>query len=437
MDPERAHEPNTRLAGARRAAGLSQRDLADAVHRLCCSRDDAAPAVDANYVSKLERGVIQRPQPRYREALREVLGATTDAELGFALYPRSPDYPKREEDEVRRIEFLTAAAGIGLGAVLGDPGRWSSSEVGRLGRADVDLVRGVTVASRALRSEHGGAACATGVAAQVDWATSLLDRPMAPGVRVELSGAVGAMASMAAWGAVDGGDEAAASRYHALALLCAEAAGDRGLRAEIRKDGGLAALYRSDPRSAFVAVERAAADAGHCPPVGQVLLVAARIRALAASGCAADAERLLHTVADDLAGFGHRPAPPGAFGSYFAEATGADLRYEVALAAVDLALAAPDHRAVAVTHVEPCLTNDGLSATRRARMAAQLARVHAVSGDEDRALVMTDRALDSADRVCSRLHAIDLRRLHSALGPMRSRESVERVTRLRALVGAA
>lgn len=46
-------------------------------------------AFNANYLGKLERGIIHWPKPEYRAALREVLGVSTDAELGF--FETEPD----------------------------------------------------------------------------------------------------------------------------------------------------------------------------------------------------------------------------------------------------------------------------------------------------------------------------------------------------------
>jgi hypothetical protein len=39
--------------------------------------------MDAHYVGRLERGIRRYPTADYREAFRAVLGAATDAELGF------------------------------------------------------------------------------------------------------------------------------------------------------------------------------------------------------------------------------------------------------------------------------------------------------------------------------------------------------------------
>jgi hypothetical protein len=46
-----------------------------------------AAAMDAAYIGKLERGEYRWPNHRYREALRAVLHAASDPDLGFAAPP--------------------------------------------------------------------------------------------------------------------------------------------------------------------------------------------------------------------------------------------------------------------------------------------------------------------------------------------------------------
>jgi hypothetical protein len=64
---------------------LSRREAAEAVNEWIYENTKTTTTLDANYLAKLERGVVRWPSARYRAGLRAVLGATTDAELGF--YP--------------------------------------------------------------------------------------------------------------------------------------------------------------------------------------------------------------------------------------------------------------------------------------------------------------------------------------------------------------
>ncbi len=64
---------------------MSRQELADAVNAYAYRRTGRRVAVDARYVGKLERGEHRWPYEHCRTALREVLGKSTDAELGFFI----------------------------------------------------------------------------------------------------------------------------------------------------------------------------------------------------------------------------------------------------------------------------------------------------------------------------------------------------------------
>lgn len=76
--------PNALLSNARVARGLTQQELAEAVGAAHWRLFDREAAIDANHVSKLERGVIARPNRRYRDAFRSALGVSADTDLGFS-----------------------------------------------------------------------------------------------------------------------------------------------------------------------------------------------------------------------------------------------------------------------------------------------------------------------------------------------------------------
>ncbi|MGH3938471.1 MAG: XRE family transcriptional regulator, partial [Pseudonocardiaceae bacterium] len=72
--------------------------------------------MDGNYIGKLEQGRIRWPQdPNRRAALRAVLKANTDAELGLRR-------PRRGRTMVRGVDrqhFLRAGLGASAGALTG------------------------------------------------------------------------------------------------------------------------------------------------------------------------------------------------------------------------------------------------------------------------------------------------------------------------------
>jgi len=57
--------------------------VAEEVARLVAAQTGRDLAIDGNYVSKLERGVITWPNRAYRRAFRTLFNVLSDAELGF------------------------------------------------------------------------------------------------------------------------------------------------------------------------------------------------------------------------------------------------------------------------------------------------------------------------------------------------------------------
>lgn len=86
-------KPNTRLRAARLAMQspsgsgrpLSRQELAELVNVELAARGIRYAALDAGHVGKYERGEHRWPQRAYRDGLRAVLGAASDAELGFYI----------------------------------------------------------------------------------------------------------------------------------------------------------------------------------------------------------------------------------------------------------------------------------------------------------------------------------------------------------------
>jgi hypothetical protein len=70
---------------------MSQQELAEAVTAYIQRTTGRDVALDRHYISRLERGVRGWPNADYRAGFRAVLGAETDAELGFVRTPRAAD----------------------------------------------------------------------------------------------------------------------------------------------------------------------------------------------------------------------------------------------------------------------------------------------------------------------------------------------------------
>lgn len=117
-------EPNWRLRKARERTP-SRRNPGE-----CVSRQDLAELVAAHvwehhrqvvhpndkYIGKLERGAVRRPNRFYREALRGILDAPTDQDLGFRPSGAVPGVSLLDDVERRSLLRGTAALG-GLLAV--------------------------------------------------------------------------------------------------------------------------------------------------------------------------------------------------------------------------------------------------------------------------------------------------------------------------------
>jgi transcriptional regulator with XRE-family HTH domain len=100
---------NCELRSRRLAAGLTEGQVAEGVAKLVAAQTGRELAINGNYVSKLERGVITWPNRAYREAFRALFGAANDDELGF--------YPSRTRRDAERWEAMRARGKSGGDAV--------------------------------------------------------------------------------------------------------------------------------------------------------------------------------------------------------------------------------------------------------------------------------------------------------------------------------
>lgn len=99
------HQPlaNHILRSRRLAVGKTESQVAEEVAKLVTIQTGRAPAIDGNYVSKLERGVITWPNRAYRQAFRTLFHVVNDAELGF--------YPSRTRRDAERWLVSARAEG--------------------------------------------------------------------------------------------------------------------------------------------------------------------------------------------------------------------------------------------------------------------------------------------------------------------------------------
>lgn len=100
---------NHRLRARRLNAGITEGQVAEEVAKLVAIQTGRELAIDGNYVSKLERGVITWPNRAYRDAFRTLFDARSDAELGF--------YASRTRRDAERSRTLPAGSDDSVGAL--------------------------------------------------------------------------------------------------------------------------------------------------------------------------------------------------------------------------------------------------------------------------------------------------------------------------------
>ncbi|MGH3938819.1 MAG: helix-turn-helix domain-containing protein [Pseudonocardiaceae bacterium] len=427
--------PNRLLRVARQARRLTQQQLAEAVCAAYYTLFDKEAAIDADYVSKLERGEITWPNARYREAFRTVLGADTDAELGF-YSRRSQDTVEdgeladsaREVDTARRNEFIRLLGGLGAGARLGvvgaaaalpDPLREVLSRAatplsppGRVGRTDVEQVRISIEMFRSWRGRYGGGACRHALAGQLRWAVGLLDGEVDDAVKEDLYAAVGSLAQGAGWADVDAGYHDTALPCFHLALYCAGEASDWTLRAQILTCMSSQAIILGRLDDAMSWIELAQVRADRVAGTGRAYMNAVHADVLGSVGQVSDCRRAIAAAEDHFAG--HRPAD-SLGSSTFQEASLADIAFVNGTALFGVGLRDRAVAPAAISQLRSALTDAGpLSQVRQAEGTARLATLELLHGDRDAALALGHQALDFGGHVRSAQVTEDLRHLHIA-----------------------
>ncbi len=263
-------EPNDQLRRAREqtespyATGesLSRQELAELVNAWVFEHTDPPRviALDANYIGKLEQGVIRWPQdPVRRAAFRAVLNARTDTELGFRRPRRSTVV------DVDRQQFLRAALGAGAGAAAVGPSALVDLLVpiqaaripSVVGRDEIEDIRSVTRMFDLRLVNYGSGLVREAAVAQLRYCAELLNAHCPERLRNELYVAIGDLANTTAIMAHDAYIHDDASRMHRFALACAEAADNWQLRARVLADMASMEIRCGDPDTALTLVETA------------------------------------------------------------------------------------------------------------------------------------------------------------------------------------
>lgn len=419
-----AAAPNQRLAAARMAAGLTQEQLAEAANAEVEALTGRPGGMDADYISKLERGVHTWPNKHYRQALRQVLDVVSDADLGFyssrtrrATVGSAVVSPAVEGiDDVNRQAFLRALAATVAGVAVGDPiaeaiSRPASGQVpARVGQAEVGQLNHAIEVFGGWQDLYGGGVCRDAIAGHVSWATQLLGANATEATKTELYRTVGFLVDVAGWGAFDAGYHDAARNYFKLALHCAEQGNDWGLRANVLSDMARQAIYVGRPDDGLSLVELAQVRQDRQAPTVRAMLSTVRARALAKLNRPQECQAAVRAAEDHFAA--HQPQDDPDWITYFNEA---HLYGDTGHAMLDVALHdqyVSDtrerlHRAVTSYSSE--------QARSRAFAVGKLAMLELVKGDAQAGILHAQQAL-AADAPLRSARAVDdLKTLDTAL----------------------
>lgn len=415
--------PNELLRAAREAAGLTQEQLAEQANAVVKGLTDTYGGMDADYISKLERGIHTWPNKNYRQALRTVLGRQADAELGF-FSTRSraatvvPSFPRQTDggDEVERKDFLRVLAGSVVGLALSDPlSDFASTSAAdsqrRVGQAEVDQVR--HLARMFATQDHlvGSGLSAHAVLTQLSVSAKLLDGRFAKDtVRQQLFSAVADLADVAGGMCVDGGSPAQAEKCFRFAVGCGTETGDWAMRAKALSGLANLAVHQERPDDALSLSEMALVRADRLTPRVRSVMHTRHARALGLNGShfEADCVSAVHQAEDH---FTRESSDEPDWISYY---SAAHLERDLGRALLHLGV-----NGGAYTEAERRLTKavshfPQQPSRGKTLAVANLARLTMARGDTEQAVVWGNEALGSIRLVRSDRVLEALRQLRSA-----------------------
>ena len=265
--------------------GLTRQELADLVNTWVWEHHDKKVVLaTANYIGKLETGIIRWPSISYREAFRAILGAPNDDALGF-VNARSRRAAVKL-DKVDRQNLVRGTVALSLGALIQGPlaallnGIEPPPVPTRVSATDIEQIR---TATRGLESWHwtyGGGSVRAAAMGQLRWSAGLLDAICPKRLRPELHSALGDLADVAGWMAVDANAKEEASQVFGFALGCAEKADDWPLRAQVLSSMAQQAVRTGKPDEGLTLAEHALVRPDRLPATSQAVLHTVRGRAL-------------------------------------------------------------------------------------------------------------------------------------------------------------
>ena len=389
---------------------LSRQELAELVNAWVRDHHEKMVEHSANYIGQLECGKIRWPSKVSREALRAILGVSTDAALGF-INARSARAAVKLE-HVDRQQFLRTTRNLSALAALGPvlallEGGEPTPIPTRVGATDIEQIRTATQVFESWSGTYGGGLVRETVMGQLRCSAGLLGATCPDRLRPELYSALGDLAAVAGYLAVDVGAPEQARRVYHFALTCAEKAGNWPLRGEILSSMAKQAIWTGQPDEGLTLAEQGLVRPDRLTAAGRSRLHTDRARALARMRRVNETLTAIGTADDHFAHVTPDNEPP--FLAYYNDASHAVLTGHPL---ADLAILGRD----------PGEATDRLAAAAAGYTAADKTRARAISltklasltmatGDPLQAATIGNAALDAAGTLRSRHVTDDLRGL--------------------------
>lgn len=273
---------NEHLRNARQRHALTTGQFADAVADHIQARTGRRPAIDADYVSRLERGLISWPNSEYRAAFRSILRARADADLGFRCQRGGRPTVQTTAPLNAPTDLLRAAGSATLGVLNGAPLTAGTPGPGRIHSNDVaDLHHLCDTVERSDHATGGGTL----------WRRVALDRLHAihgttrtasyrrPEIRTAWLSAVARLGRLAGFMSADAGQHDVARRVYLAALQIAATANDWPVRVNILAGMARQAIQIGDGRTALSLASLARAGEDDASATTQAMLHVVKARA--------------------------------------------------------------------------------------------------------------------------------------------------------------
>ncbi|MGQ0773639.1 MAG: hypothetical protein ACT4NY_04330 [Pseudonocardiales bacterium] len=427
--------PNRAFQLARRTRVLTQAQVAEMVAEAVERATGRRCGIDADYVSKVERGEISWPGVDYRSAFRAVLGATSDADLGLSC-PRSSETTlivassivtgesTWAEDAMIDRDLIRYASAAGLGALSAYlPGmlRGALHRVAVPARIDEHHVKQLHQIVEFFESSDclfGGGMSRNAAAGQLEWCCEVLAKSaMSDQVRRAWQSSTARLAGRAGLMSFDCADHLAARRFFLVALQLAAEAGDVQQRAHTLFLTAHQAIRLERNELSLDLVRLAHGEDRHLSPVARAVLTTVEAQTLGHQGEVAAVERTVGQ-ADNL--FAQRDADP-ADPTWAWFYNPAQMTCEGGRALFDAAMHADDARIATMAEHRLQTSYDQSPADRARSRSFDLIRIACLVlrfDDPHRGLDLADQALDQAAPLQSKRIADDIRMLAKTAAPL-------------------